>query len=143
MTYRNPLHSYRQVSTATASPGQLVLMLYDGAIKFLECALSGFQFDDPLEFNRTISNNVVRAKQILNELNSSLDLERGGEIATTLRSLYAYMDRLLTQSNNQKTREGIEESIRHLAVLRGAWSEMLANVARESSPAPANLCACG
>lgn len=144
MIYRNPLQSYRQVSTSTASPGQLVVMLYDGAIKFLEHALGGFEFDDPLEFNRTISNNLLRAQQILSELNSSLDMERGGEISVTLRRLYEYMDRLLTRSNLHKTRDGIEETVRHLTVLRGAWNETLNGVDRGagSVSAGASLSAC-
>jgi flagellar protein FliS len=143
MNYQNPWQSYRQVSTKTAPPGQLVVMLYDGAIRFLECALSGFAFEDPLEFNSTISNNIVRAQAILTELNSSLDMERGGEISTTLRSLYHYMDAKLTQSNLRKTREGIEESIKHLTVLRDAWREMLAGAGREEVSANMSLSACG
>jgi len=125
MTLTTPWQSYRQVSTNTASPGQLVVMLYDGAIQFLERALLGFDFDDPLEFNATISNNVLRAQNIITELNASLDLERGGEIATTLRRLYDYMDFRLAQSNVQKSRDGIDETIRHLTTLRDAWREVL------------------
>ncbi len=125
MNRANPWQSYRQVTTTTASPGQLVVMLYDGAIKFLERSLTGFDFEDPLEFNATISNNLLRAQNILTELNSSLDMQNGGEIATTLRALYDYMDRRLTESNRGKTREGIEETVRHLTVLRDAWREML------------------
>ncbi len=61
-------------------------MLYDGAIRFLERALEGFQHDDPLEFNLTINNNILRAREIINELNNSLDLAQGGELAATLRA---------------------------------------------------------
>ncbi len=126
MNYLKPWQSYQRVSTQTASPGHLVVMLYDGAINFLERALAGFTHEDPLEFNETISNNVLRTQQILSELNSSLDMERGGEVSKTLRQLYYYMDERLTQSNLHKSREGIEESIRHITVLRDAWREMLA-----------------
>jgi flagellar protein FliS len=142
MTNRNPLQSYRQVSANTASPGQLVVMLYDGAIKFLERALAGFDFDDPLEFNSTISNNVLRAQQILSEMNSSLDMERGGEISGTLRRLYDYMDRLLTRSNLHKTRAGIEETIRHLTELRSAWKEMLSGAGPDLASTNLSLSAC-
>jgi flagellar protein FliS len=93
MNYSKPWQSYRQVSAETASPGQLVIMLYDGAIRFLEQALTGFNYDDPLEFNLTISNNL------------------------------------------KKTREGIEEGIRHLSVLRDAWREMLANAGNRAAEA--------
>ncbi len=143
MNYANPWQSYRQVTTTTASPGQLVVMLYDGAIKFLEHALTGFDFEDPLEFNSTINNNLIRAQNIITELNASLDMEQGGEIANTLRSLYDYMTRRILESNLRKTREGIEEVIRHLTVLRDAWRE-IASGTREAAFIPSgNLCACG
>ena len=125
MTTAAPLRSYKTIATQTAPPGQLVLMLYEGAIRFLDRALVGFEHEDPLEFNATINNNVIRAQEILNELNNSLDLQQGGELATTLRRLYAYMNGQLTLSNIRKTPEGIHETIQRLSVLRDAWSEML------------------
>ena len=53
-----PWQSYRKISAQTASPAQLVLMLYDGAISFLERGLAGFEYSDPLRINQTINNNV-------------------------------------------------------------------------------------
>lgn len=120
-----PLQSYRHVATRTAPPGQLVLMLFEGAIRFLERARAGFHCDDPLECNETISNNLQRAQDIINELNGSLNLREGGEFATNLRRLYNYLDRRLQESNVTKQAAGIEEVIQHLSVLRGAWAEML------------------
>ena len=133
MTTAAPLRSYQTIATQTAPPGQLVLMLYEGAIRFLDRALVGFQHEDPLEFNSTINNNVIRAQEILNELNNSLDLQQGGDLAATLRGLYGYMDRQLTLSNTRKSPEGIHDTIERLSVLRGAWSDML----RQQSVAPA------
>jgi flagellar secretion chaperone FliS len=127
MLQLNPWQSYRQVATETASPGQLVLMLYDGAIRFLERARQGFAADDPLEFNQTINNNVLRAQAIINELNLALDLDQGGDLAATLRRLYHYMDRRLQEANQHKKEEGISEVVRRLTVLRNAWAEMLQN----------------
>ena len=62
----------------TAPPGQLVVMLYDGAIRFLERANVGFQHDDPLEFNATINNNVLRAQEIT-DARRQHRISRGGE----------------------------------------------------------------
>lgn len=143
MNNLNPWQSYRQVSTKTAPPGQLVVMLYDGAIRFLECARSGFAFEDPLEFNTTINNNIARAQEIIHELNNSLDMERGGEISITLRRLYYYMDAQLVQSNLKKTPDGIEETLRHLTQLRDAWREMLAGAGRDQTSVGLSLSACG
>ena len=122
----NPWLSYRQVATKTATPGQLVLMLFDGALRFLDKALVGFDLDDPLDSNLAINNNILKAQEILRELNMSLNMEKGGEFATTMRRLYNYYDLQLSQSNLQKDPAGVELVIRLLSVIRGAWAEMLA-----------------
>lgn len=121
----NPWQSYKKVATQTASPGQLVLMLFDGAIRFLEQAIGGFEYDDPGEFNLTINNNIQRAQAIVDELNNSLDMTRGGEFSQRLRGLYNYIDRRLDDSNRSKTPEGIRECVERLGTLRNAWAEML------------------
>ncbi len=121
----NPWLSYRQVATKTATPGQLVLMLFDGALRFLDKALVGFDLDDPLDSNLAINNNILKAQEILRELNMSLNMEKGGEFAGTMRRLYNYYDLQLSQSNLQKDPAGVELVIRLLSVIRGAWAEML------------------
>lgn len=136
--------SYMQVATATASPGQLVLMLYDGAIRYLESALRGFQLEDPAESYSTINFSIQRAQAILDELNAALNMGAGGEFAEKLRGLYSYLDRRLFESNLRKETEGIEEVISRLAVLRDAWREMLSGNNTESQEAaPAGLAAVG
>lgn len=129
----NPWKSYRQTATLTAPPGQIILMLYDGALRFLERALSGFRCTDPAELNMTVHNNLQRAGEIIRELDCVLNLERGGELAETLHRLYAYFESRLHTSNLRKQRDGIEEVIRHLSVLRDAWAMML----RGETPTPA------
>jgi flagellar protein FliS len=126
-TARNPWQSYRQISMQTAPPGQLILMLYDGAIRFLECALTGFDRTDPGERNLTINNNLQRAVDIVRELNVCLDTEAGGKLAWTLRDLYNYMERRLLESNFNKKRTGVDEVVGQLKELRNAWATMLAN----------------
>jgi flagellar secretion chaperone FliS len=125
MNPKNPWQSYRQVATRTASPGQLVLMLYEGAIRFLERAEAGFQLEDPVEFNTTINDNILRAQDIVRELDFSLNLEAGGELAAQLRRLYDYFDRTLLEANLRKDPTGIAEVIKRITVLRDAWATML------------------
>lgn len=125
MSLPNPWSSYRQVATQTATPGQLVLMLFDGAIRFLERARLGFAETDPLEFNLTVNNNIQRAQAIIHELSTSLNLKEGGEIAANFQRLYDYMDARLQESNFQKTEDGIDDVLRRLGILRDAWAEML------------------
>jgi flagellar protein FliS len=125
MPPNKPWDSYRKVATQTATPGQLVLMLYDGAIGFLEKALAGFGYEDPQLFNQTINNNIVRAQAIIHEMNASLNMQAGGEIASNFRRLYNYLYRRLSNANRAKEKAAVEESISHLRVLRDGWAEML------------------
>ena len=100
-------------------------MLYDGAIKFLEAALTGFDYSDPLLFNRTVNNNVVRAQAIINEMNANLNMDAGGEVADNFRRLYCYLHRRLLEGNLAKRREPIEEALTRLRILRDSWAEMM------------------
>lgn len=135
MRAANPWKSYRETATLTASPGQIVLMLYDGAIAALERSLPGFSNSDPAEANMIIHNNLQRAQNIIRELNFSLDMKQGGEIARELRRLYDYFERRISESNFKKNSTGVGEVIRHLTVIRNAWSTMLAT--QGSTPAVA------
>ena len=127
MPAANPWKSYRQIATQTAPPGQLILMLFDGALRFLERGLTGFNCSDPAEANMTVHNNFQRAQDIIRELNRALNLPQGGECAETFRQLYDYFERKIWESNLKKRPEGAREVIQHLTVLRDAWAAMLAN----------------
>jgi flagellar protein FliS len=114
-------------------------MLLEGAIRFLDKAEHGFTLEDPAEANQTIHNNIQRTQDILRELNMALDMQNGGELAQTLRSLYSYMDRRLTESNLRKVTEGLKETRNLLNTLRGAWAEMLQNGGPNRPPSIAAL----
>jgi len=132
----NPWKSYRQIATQTAPPGQLVLMLFDGAIHSLDRALLGFNCSDIGERNATIHNNLQRAIEIIRELNSSLDLESGGQLAKTLRHLYLFFENRLMASNLKKSRNGIDEIMPMIRQLRDAWAAMLRHQQTEASLVP-------
>jgi len=137
MQTANPWKSYRQITTMTAPPGQIILMLYDGALRSLDRSLPGFSHADPAEANMTIHNNLQRAQEIIHELNCALNMDQGGEFASTLRRLYDYFDRRLRESNLRKEQTGVREVIRHLTVLRDAWATMLQN----QNPLPVEMAA--
>lgn len=134
----NPWKSYQQVATQTAPPGQLVLMLYEGAIRFLDRAIAGFRIDDPADANQTISNNIIRAQDIIFELNVTLNIEQGGELAMTLRRLYDYLDRRLMEGNLKKDETAVSEVIGRIKVLRDAWAQMLAGQSQNLAGAMEN-----
>lgn len=114
-----PVDSYKAAHIETATPERLLVMLYDGAIKYLNLALQGLEKQDIEASHR----NVLKAEAILLELMSVLDMEVGGELATQLFNLYDYMYRQLVQANLQRVPEPIREVIKLLEPLRVAWDE--------------------
>jgi flagellar protein FliS len=131
MQTANRLKSYTQIAAQTAPPGALILMLFDRAIRSLETALAGFEYEDPRLKNETVHNNLRRAVDIIRLLNNSLNLEEGGELASTLRRLYFYFEERLLASNLKKNRDGVDEVIQHIRPLRDAWAEMLSKQGQE------------
>jgi flagellar protein FliS len=125
MNSANKLNAYRVNAVGSASPENLVVMLYDGAIRFLGAAIRAFAHEDPLDFNLTIHTNISKTQAIIRELNHALDLDNGGELGTSLSTLYIYFDDRLQEANINKNKEIIEEVLERITVLRDAWSESL------------------
>ncbi len=126
--------TYRANSVLTASPGQLVLMLYDGALKAIALAREGFEKapDDPRRIE-VINQQLLKAQAILAELQNGLNLEVGGEFAQTMHRLYDYHNRRLLDANMRKQVEPVIEVERLVRELREAWAQMLTQ--HDSSPA--------
>lgn len=118
--------TYRANAVLTASPGQLVLMLYDGALKALDLARDGFAIseDDPRRI-QLINEQLLKAQAILGELQSGLNLEAGGEFAQTMHRLYDYHLRRLLEANLRKQIEPVIEVEKLVRELRDAWAQML------------------
>jgi|TARA_B100001971_G_C18237254_1_gene568177 flagellar protein FliS len=123
MNGANKLNAYRVNAVSTASAENLVVMLYDGAIRFLGTAIRAFENDDPLDFNLTVHNNITKTQAIIRELSHSLDVEKAGELGHSLISLYDYFDTRLQEANIRKDKAILEEIIERVGELRDAWSE--------------------
>jgi flagellar protein FliS len=118
--------TYRANAVLTASPGQLVLMLYDGALKSLALAREGFaQPDDNLRRIENINTHLLKAQSILAELQSGLNFQAGGEFAQTMHRLYDYHNRRLVEANMRKRVEPVIEVEALVRELRDAWAQML------------------
>jgi len=143
MKPKNPWQSYKQIATHTASPGQLVLMLYEGAIRFLEAAKGGFNIEDPVDSVSAINNNIIRAQEIIRELDFSLNVKEGGDLALQLRRLYDYFDHTLTEANQRKELKGIDEVIARISTLRDAWASMLKTRGESVDPSVAQVASNG
>jgi len=111
------LNAYREHAVTTQSQGQLVVMLYEGAIKFLRQAVAAMQAEDYVEKGRLIN----KAVDIINELNVALDFESAEDISGSLRSLYQFMIRHLYQANLQNDSERIQDVIGLLEELNEGW----------------------
>lgn len=111
---------YLQVQVQTATPEALVTMLYDGAIRFLRQAKANLSSKRLQEANYFL----IRAENIIVELNTSLDMSRG-EIPASLRKLYEYMLTRLIEANTKKDMAMIDEVIGMIQELREAWVEAL------------------
>jgi flagellar protein FliS len=125
MQYEKIARSYKAQSIQTASPGKLVLMLFDGALRFMAAATRAFDEDDFTKRNEDINNNLIRAQNIVTELQSSLDMSVPGDLPGTLYRLYDYVLHQLQQANLKKIVEPIGEGEKTINELREAWAEML------------------
>ena len=117
--------SYRSVAVATATPGQLILMLFDGALRFMAISLNGFQEQELSARNEQIHNNIVKTQNILRELQLSLDMKVPGDFSGRMWALYDFMIEQLQQANIRKDPEPIRVVERLLGQIRDAWSQML------------------
>jgi len=123
---QQPYQAYQRVRVETASPPQLLLALYDGAVRFLGRARAAQESGDREGLHR----NLVRTQDIVVELMTSLDLSRGG-VAQQLMGLYVYVYRTLVEANVAHDGAKIEEIDGILRKLRDAWREA---VRRTESP---------
>ena len=115
----SPIQKYQQSSVQTSSPGQLILMLYDGAIRFVKLGIAGVEEKDIVKAN----NSFIRAQSIINELMISLNMSV--PIASTLFGIYEYMNRRLIEANIKKNKAPAEEVLGYLTELRAAWSQIV------------------
>jgi flagellar protein FliS len=112
--------AYRQQSVLTATPGQLVVMLYDGALRFLHQAAYAMR-----EGNVPVSGNrLQRAEAIIDELLHTLDLENGGEVASRLQGIYVFCQRHLMEARIERSPEMIEKVSELLGELRESWAQV-------------------
>lgn len=113
------LKQYQRNQIEMASQKQLILMLYDGAIKFLRLAKEGIENND-LELAH---NSLLRSQAIILELLSGLNPE-SGKITEGLAALYDYFFQRLVEANKAKDTEIIDEVIPYLQDLRGVWDQI-------------------
>jgi flagellar protein FliS len=135
VAYNNQLSAYRETRIKTASQGQLIVMLYDEAVKHLDRGLELLNLNtkgkrDPGRIEK-INKAVLKAQDIITELMASLDFEQGGEIAQNLFSLYSWFNQELLEANVRQDPRRITIVRNMVNELRGAWNEAAARTSTE------------
>lgn len=115
--------AYRNTQVATASQGTLILMLFDGAIKFAKQAVRCIEQSDFADANE----KLLRSQDIMSELMSSLDMDVG-EISDNLYQLYSFIVQLLIKANVDKDTKVINQAVDLLRELRDMWREVVENI---------------
>ncbi|MFW5736198.1 MAG: flagellar export chaperone FliS [Halanaerobium sp.] len=114
---------YKQMQIKTASPGKLLLMLYQGAVKFMKLAKKNIK-EGKIEESH---NNIIKAQNIILELQSTLNKEQGGEIALQLERLYDFIYRELIKANLNKNTRHLDNVIPLVEELFAAYKEIVIN----------------
>lgn len=119
MAIPNGYSNYANNKIMTASPAQLTLMLYDGAIKFTNIAIAGIEAKDVEKAH----NNIRRVERIIAEFRNTLDFKY--PVAKDFDNVYKYLEYRLRQANIHKDKEMLEEVLKHLRTMRGTWEEVM------------------
>ena len=119
MTPTNGYAAYQNSKIMTASPAELTLMLYDGAIKFANIAVAAIEKNDIEKAH----NNIMKVERIILEFKSSLDHKY--PVAKDFEQVYNYLIRRLHEANMKKDTEIMEEILKHLRTMRDTWKEVM------------------
>jgi len=124
--YATVKQAYAESSVLTASPGQLVVMLYDGAIRFLRQSAEHMRAGD----RERARERMRRAEAVIDELNGTLDMSYG-EIAERLQAIYLFSKRRLIRANLDFDAAKVDSVARMLAELRDAFAQVVESTASE------------
>jgi flagellar protein FliS len=121
--YNKGAQAYLQTQVQSRTPVELVVMLYDGAIKFLGQAREAMVVRDMKAKRDAMSRGLA----IVQELQNMLNMEAGGEVAERLDALYTYILGRCYEANQQRDPAGLDEAIKLLTPLRDAWADVAQN----------------
>ena len=127
------INPYQTNSVQTATPIELVVMVYDECINSLNRAEQAFSIEGPERIEQ-IGNHLLHAQDAITELSLSLDMERGGEVATNLSRLYDFMTQHLIEANVKKNLKAIYDVREMLVELRDTWREVSLQVGGQHAP---------
>ena len=112
--------AYKNTEVSTADQKKLIILLYDGAIRFMKIAIDNMS---PKKYD-IVNTNIIKTQDIITELMMALDMNLGGEVASNLFNIYAYIKKRLLEANVEKNSKILLECTKHLTELREAWSQV-------------------
>ncbi|MDE7403824.1 MAG: flagellar export chaperone FliS [Lachnospiraceae bacterium] len=119
MPLPNAYAQYNNSKVLTASPAELTLMLYEGAIKFCNIAIVAIEEKDIPKAH----NNIVKVQKIIDHLRATLDMKY--PVAKEFDNIYAYLSQRLIMANVKKDTEILNEILEHLRSVRDTWKEVM------------------
>ena len=123
MIQKNPYAAYNNSKIQTATPAELTLLLYEGAIKFTNIALTAMEKKDIQKTH----DNIMKTERIIMEFQSTLDHKY--PVAKDFDAVYDYILQRLRDANMKKDPEILEEVLKHLRTMRDTWKEVMAKTA--------------
>lgn len=116
-------YAYKETKLKTASQGQMIVLLYDGAIRNMDKAIellsnNSKQFDE-------VNGAIMKARDIVTELICALDMEAGGDFAQRIFNLYMWFNEQMAEANLKKNPEPIKTVRQMMDELRGAWVQIV------------------
>lgn len=111
---------YNNSKILTASPAELTLMLYEGAIKFCNVAIVAVEQKDIQKAH----DNIVKTEHIIDYFRQTLDMKYA--VAEDFERVYTYLSQRLVQANMKKDKEILEEVNQHLRDMRDTWKQVMA-----------------
>jgi flagellar protein FliS len=119
MSLPNKYEQYNNNKIMTASPAELTLMLYEGAIKFCNIAIMGVEQKDISKAH----TNIIKTEKIVDYLRTTLNMKY--PVAQEFENIYVYLGRRLVEANLKKDKEILEEVCEHLRSVRDTWKEVM------------------
>lgn len=119
MALPNAYAQYNNSKVLTASPAELTLMLYEGAIKFCNIAITAVEQKDIQKAH----DNIVKTEKIIEHLRVTLDMKY--PVAQDFERVYVYLEQRLVQANMKKDPEILQEVLEHLHTMRDTWKEVM------------------
>jgi flagellar protein FliS len=126
--YQKTLKTYKNTEVLTANKEAILLLLYEGGVRFLKQAIQACEKKDISEKSRLIG----RVQDIVNELRATLNHKEGGDLAASLESLYDFITERLIDATKENSVEKLNEALKILLTLHEAWQQAIASLKTEN-----------